>query len=63
MYKELKEAIIKWLLDNENAWQRVNACREYFRAYISDGDGHYLIGGATVSEFIREADELLYARR
>ena len=26
MYKELKQTIIKWLLENENVWQRVNSC-------------------------------------
>lgn len=34
MYKELKKAILDWLLDNENEWQRVNACHKKFRAYI-----------------------------
>lgn len=28
MCKELKQAIINWLLENENQWQRVNACTE-----------------------------------
>lgn len=26
MSKELKIAIIKWLVENKNQWQRVNAC-------------------------------------
>ena len=62
MYKELKRAIILWLLDHENEWQRVNACREAFRAYIYNMDGNYLIGGEIVSEFICNADKLLYGR-
>ena len=53
MYKELK---------HEKEWQRVNACREAFRQYIFNADGNYLIGGQTVSEFITEADKLLYGR-
>lgn len=60
MYKELKAAIIQWLLDNENKWQRVNECREAFREYIYNKDGNYLIGGETVSEFITQADKLIY---
>ena len=60
MYKELKQAIINWLLENENAWQRTTACREAFRAYIYDADGNYLIGGENVSNFISAADKLIY---
>lgn len=62
MYKELKKAILDWLLDNENEWQRVNACHQKFRAYIYDGDGNYLIGGGIVSKFITDADKLLYEK-
>lgn len=62
MYKELKAEILKWLLEHENEWQRVNACIEAFRAYIYNADGDYLIGGQAVSEFITEADKLLYGR-
>ena len=60
MYKELKSAILKWLLENENQWQRVNSCAEAFREYIYDKSGNYLIGGETVAEFIRAADKLIY---
>ena len=62
MYKELKKAIILWLLDHENEWQRVNACREEFRSYIYNADGNYLIGGEEVANFISQADKLLYGR-
>ena len=57
---ELKKAIIDWLFDNKNAWQRKSACREYFRPYIYNADGNYLIGGEEVSAFITEADKLIY---
>lgn len=60
MYKELKQAIINWLFENENKWQRTAACREVFRAYIYDADGNYLIGGENVSNFISAADKLIY---
>lgn len=62
MYKELKAEILKWLLEHEKEWQRVNACTEAFRPYIYNADGNYLIGGQAVSEFIIEADKLLYGR-
>ena len=57
---ELKKAIIDWLFANKNAWQRTNACRKYFRPYIYNADGNYLIGGEEVSDFITEADKLIY---
>ena len=57
---ELKKAIIDWLFDNKNAWQRTSACREYFRPYIYNSDGIFLIGGEEVSDFITEADKLIY---
>lgn len=60
MFKELKQAILNWLLENESQWQRVNACIKVFRAYIYDENGNYLIGGQVVSKFIADADKLLY---
>ena len=60
MNKELKKEIIKWLLENENKWQRLNACTKQFRNYIYDNEGNYLIGGEDVSNFIEEADDLIY---
>lgn len=62
MPKELKTAIIKWLLDNENQWQRVNASVQAFREYIYNKNGNYLIGGEAVAEFIRAADKLIYSK-
>ena len=62
MCKELKQAIINWLLKNENQWQRVNACTEAFREYIYDKNGNYLISGESVVEFIRAADKLIYTK-
>lgn len=61
MPKELKTAIIKWLLENENRWQRVNACTEAFRKYIYNKSGNYLIGGEVVAEFIKASDKLIYS--
>ena len=62
MYKELKAEILKWLLEHENEWQRVNKCTEAFRPYIYNSEGNHLIGGDIVASFIVEADELLYGR-
>lgn len=61
MNKELKQAIIKWLLENENQWQRTNACRENFRNYIYGNEGNHVYGGEVVSNFISEADKLIYS--
>lgn len=61
MYKELKKQIINWLLEHENEWQRVNSCRQAFKAYIYDSDGECLIGGEDVSDFIEKADALIYS--
>ena len=57
---ELKKAIIDWLFENKNAWQRANTCREYFRTYIYDSDGNYLIGGEEVNNFITDAEKIIY---
>lgn len=62
MSKELKIAIIKWLLGNENQWQRANACTEAFREYIYNKSGNYLIGGETVADFIKAANKLIYSK-
>jgi len=60
MYKELKQAIINWLMEHEHTWQRESTCREKFHPYIYDADGNYLIGGVIVSNFISAADKLIY---
>lgn len=62
IHKELKRAILTWLLDNENEWQRINACTAHFRPYIFDGAGDYLIGGEIVAEFIKQAEKLIYCK-
>lgn len=63
IYMELKKAIIEWLLENPNEWQRVNSCVEKFRAYIYDSTGNFLIGGENVHNFIVEADKLIYSKK
>lgn len=61
MYPELKKAIIDWLFENKNQWQRVNACHEAFRQYIYTPEGKYCIMGEVVSDFISAADKLIYS--
>lgn len=58
--KELKKAIIDWLIEHENEWQRVNSCVENFREYIYNSIGNFLIGGEKVHQFIVRADKLIY---
>ena len=60
MNRELKKVIFNWLCDNENEWQRTNSCRKVFREYIYNKDGEHLIGGEQVSDFITEADKLIF---
>ena len=58
--KELKQAIINWLFENEKEFTRLRCCTNAFRAYIFDEKGNYLIGGKEVAEFIEKADKLLF---
>ena len=59
MKKELKQAIVNFILDNEKEFQIHNATNGKFRPYIYDTDGEYLIGGEDVRNFINNAIELL----
>ena len=60
MRKELKQAIINWLIENENRWQRVNSCTSEFKEYIYNKEGNFLIGGEDVGKFIKDAEKLIY---
>lgn len=60
MYKELKKVIINWLLENENEFNRITACKKHFRQYIYDDKGKYIIGGLNTAQFIENTDKLLY---
>jgi len=59
MKKELKQAIVNYIFDNEKEFQLVNNTTDKFRAYIYDSKGGYLIGGEDVKDFINQAIELL----
>lgn len=57
--KELKKCIILWLMNNENVFNRLNACIEHFRLYIYTPEGNYLIGGEDVADYIEELEKLI----
>ena len=59
MKKELKQAIINFIFENENDFQLTNNTTSKFRLYIYDDAGEYLIGGEDVKTFINKAVELL----
>ena len=59
MRKELKAAIVAYILDNLTNFQLTNDVTDKFRAYIYDSKGEYLIGGEDVRNFIKDAIELL----
>jgi len=59
MKTELKKAILNRIFENENEFQLTNNTIDKFRAYIYDERGDYLIGGADVVEFIKNAIKLI----
>lgn len=59
MKKELKQAIVNFIFENEKNFQITNATKEKFREYIYTSKGEYLIGGEDVKDFINDAIKLL----
>ena len=59
VHPELKKAIIAWLFDNANLFNRHNACVDHFRQYIYGPDGNHIIGGEDVYDFIKEVGKLI----
>ncbi len=59
MKKELKQAIINFIFENEKDFQLLNRTSNEFAAYMYDSSGNYLIGGEDVARFIRDAIKLL----
>jgi hypothetical protein len=59
MHKELKKAIVNFILDNEKEFQLNNLAISKFRPYIYDSNGDYLFGGQDVIDFITDAIKLL----
>ena len=59
MKKELKQAIVNFIIANDSEFQLPNRTKEEFREYIYTSKGAYLIGGEDVSDFIGNAIDLL----
>lgn len=59
MKKELKQAIINFIFENEKAFQIQSITIGNFKEYIYNSQGNYLIGGEDVAEFIGKAVKLL----
>ena len=59
MNTQLKQAITNFIFDNLNEFQLVNATTRHFRPYIYDAQGEYLYGGKQVTNFIKQATQLI----
>lgn len=59
MNKELKKAILNWIIENENEFQITNACTDHFRQNIYTDTGSFCIGGEQVYMFVKDAVSLL----
>lgn len=59
MKKELKQAIVNFIFDNDKEFQLHTATTKKFRNYIFDESGNFLIGGKDVSDFIGQTIKLL----
>ena len=59
MEKQLKEAIVNFIMDNDRSSQLPNRTIEHFGEYIYNSKGEYLIGGEKVANFIYNAIKLL----
>lgn len=59
MQIELKKAIVEHIFNNLDEFNIINATVDKFRAYIYDSEGEYLVGGREVSEFIKQAIDLI----
>jgi hypothetical protein len=59
MKKELKQAIVNFIFDNDKEFQLYSAVAKKFRPYLFDDAGEFLIGGEEVKDFISDAIKLL----
>ena len=50
---ELKNKIIKYIMENNNEFQLTNNTIAHFKEYIYNSNGEYLIGGEANAEFIK----------
>ena len=59
MNKELKKAIMIYMIENNSLFQLVNQTKDEFRQYIFLPSGEYCIGGEDVHKFIVAFNNLL----
>lgn len=59
MNTQLKKAILEYIFENLTDFQILNKVTNNFREYIYTSSGEYLIGGQEVSEFIKNAINLI----
>jgi hypothetical protein len=59
MRKELKQAIVNFIFENDKEFQLLNRTKEVFREYIYNSKGNYLIGGEDVALFIEQSINLI----
>jgi len=59
MRKELKQAIVNYIFENEKDFNLINNTVGNFKSYIYTSAGDYLIGGEDVRDFIKKAIDLL----
>lgn len=59
MRKELKQAIVNYIFENEKDFNLINNTVGNFKSYIYTPAGDYLIGGEDVRDFIKKAIDLL----
>ena len=59
MRKDLKQAIIAYMFENDKEFQLLNKTTEKFRQYIFTPEGEFCFGGKEVSEFISSVDKLI----
>lgn len=57
MHIELKKAIVNYMFDNVKTFGLTNATTQEFKQYIYTPEGHYIIGGQEVSDFIEAVDK------
>ncbi len=59
MKKELKQAIINFIFENERLFNLHNSTITEFKEYIYNSKGEYLIGGEDVKNFVEDAIKLI----
>lgn len=56
---ELKQAIINYIIENYNSFNRLNNTINNFRMYIYDENWNYLIWWKDILEWIQNIDKLI----